>query len=946
MPPRPSPEVSRRDLLQGIGAGVALAGAAGCDRGPPEHIVPYARQPPEITPSIPTMYATTMSLDGYAVGLIAETHEGRPTKVEGNPAHPANLGALGAVHQASVLDLYDPTRATQVLHDGSPATWRDLLATVAARPPAGKRVHVLLEPTSSPHLVSVIRRVASRGDVAFHFHSPVSRDNAWHGAELAFGRVVDARCHFAKADVVLALDADFLGSAGATLAWQRAWAERRRPAGTDGAMSRLYAVEPRLTVTGMAADERLRVQAREVVGVAADLAAQLVTVGSQSVPRDVRDAAAARRPGRHREWARAVARDLQAHAGAALVVAGDGQPRELYALVAAMNDLLGNVGRTVTYGPSPVHEAGASSHGLAALVRAIDAGEVAALLIVGGDPAYSAPADLELSRRVRNLPTTVFVGARENHTAGVCSWFGPEAHVFESWGDGRAFDGTASIAQPLLAPLVDGRTAGEVLSAMTSDGAKGSRELVEAHWRAQAPSGDFTTFWRRALARGVVADSAAPDADVHLDWAIVARLLGEPPTPPAPLEIVFFADTKVYGGRFADNRSLQELPDPVTKLTWDNAALVGPSTAARRGLASEDVVELTVRGRTLRAPVLVCPAMADDVVAIAVGYGQTVPHRVSSGVGVDAYHLRDSRAPWCDDADLRKASGSWPLALTQEQLAMQGRPIALERTRDEYRRDPEFAKPNNTTGPFLYQLKPEGAHQWGMTIDLNACTGCSACVVACVAENNIPAVGKGGVRLGRQMHWLRIDRYFVGDPDGGSAIVQPMLCQHCEKAPCEYVCPVNATVHSPDGLNEMVYNRCVGTRFCSNNCPYKVRRFNFFNYNSDKPETLQLAMNPDVTVRARGVMEKCTYCVQRIREAEISARRELRPLRDGDVVTACQQTCPTAAITFGDIADPTSRVSASRDSDRLYAVLHELGTLPRTRYLARITNPNPEMHRS
>jgi Fe-S-cluster-containing dehydrogenase component len=469
-----------------------------------------------------------------------------------------------------------------------------------------------------------------------------------------------------------------------------------------------------------------------------------------------------------------------------------------------------------------------------------------------------------------------------------------------------------------------------------------SHDLVRAYWQAHV-RGDFEGFWRQSLVHGVVPSGSTAPVDVHVDWPAIAHILAAPPTPEAPLEIAFFADPKVRDGRFGDNAWLQELPDPVTKLTWGNAALVGPATAKRLDIGDERVVTLQVRERTVRAPVLVVPGMADGVVALALGYGQAVPGRTSCGVGVDAYALRDSRTPWFDDATLHRTGDTKSLALTQEHGSMEDRPIVLWRTLDEYRRDPDFAKPLDERPSSLYELAPDAPHQWGMTIDLNACTGCSACVVACMAENNIPTVGEGGVRLGRAMHWLRIDRYYVGDPREPAAVVQPMLCQHCEKAPCEYVCPVNATVHSHDGLNEMIYNRCVGTRFCSNNCPYKVRRFNFFNYNAGKPETLALLMNPDVTVRARGVMEKCTYCVQRIREAEIVARREQRPIADGEIVTACQQTCPTDAITFGDIADPKTRVSKARENNRLYQVLHDLGTVPRTRYLARIVNPNPDL---
>jgi molybdopterin-containing oxidoreductase family iron-sulfur binding subunit len=890
-----------------------------------------------------------MALGGYGVGMLVESHEGRPTKAEGNPLHPASGGALGTVHQASVLELYDPTRSRQVTRDGMPSTWSAFAAAISAKPQAGKRTHVLLEPTSAPHVIDLVQRLRARGDVTIHFDAPLAPSSAWSGAAMAFGSVVEPRWDFSRADVVLALDADFLGTPVGPLTWMRSWAARRRLDGPADTMSRLYVVEARLSVTGMAADDRLRIQARQIPAIAAELLAQIVALGGAAIPPEVA-AVAARPPGPHSRWTSAVARDLKAHAGASIVIAGDGQPAEVHALAHAMNGLLGNFRHTVTYGPSSIFEAGQDSHDLGDLVRALQAGTVDTLLAVGGDPAYTAPADLDLPGRIRLAKTTAFIGARDNQTARICAWFAPEAHFLEAWGDARAFDGTASIAQPLLSPSILGsnqsRTVGQAMAALLGTANASSRELVEQYWRAHAPPGDFDGFWQGALVHGVVPGSATSVSDVRVDWRAISRVLAVQVPPPAPLEIIYFADSKVYDGRFGDNAALQELADPVTKLTWDNAALVGPATAERMGLADADVVEIEVRGRTLRAPALICPSMADDVVAIALGYGQSVPDRVSFGAGANAYGLRDSRALWADDATLRKQGGSWKLAITQEHWTMEGRPIVIRHTIEHYRESPDFAAPMNEPGVSLYGLTPPGAHQWGMTVDLNACTGCSACVVACMAENNIPVVGKAAVRLSREMHWLRIDRYFVGDARDAAAVVQPMLCQHCEKAPCEYVCPVNATVHSSDGLNEMIYNRCVGTRFCSNNCPYKVRRFNFFNYNRDKPQSLQLAMNPDVTVRARGVMEKCTYCVQRIREVEIRARREQRPIADGEILTACQQTCPTEALVFGDIADPTTKVAQTRKSDRLYAVLHELGTAPRTRYLARVTNPNPDLGRS
>jgi molybdopterin-containing oxidoreductase family iron-sulfur binding subunit len=715
-------------------------------------------------------------------------------------------------------------------------------------------------------------------------------------------------------------------------------------------MSRLYVVEPRLTTTGMSADERLRVQGREVRAVAAAVLTAVRRLDAGG-PDAATGASASGRDG----WIRAVARDLHEHRGSSLIVAGDGQPPPVHALAHALNDVLGNAGRTVTYAASPVLEAGESSHGLDALIRAIDANEVAALVIVGGDPAYTACADAAMRRRLLAVPTTAYVGLYENETSRLCRWFVPEAHFLEAWSDARAFDGTASIAQPLMRPLSEGKTAAQVLAGLDGAPDATSRTLVEGHWKSRAPGSagaDGEAGWHDALVRGVIADGPVPTEAPALDWTAIAPELTAAPAPPASLEVVFYADAKVYGGQFANSAWLQELGDPVTKLAWDNAALVSPTTAASAGVANEDVVELAVRGRTVRAPVLVLPGMADDVVALALGYGQTVADRVAFGAGADAYSIRDSRGPWFDDASMRKTGESWPLALTQEHWSMESRPIVLCRTLEEYRADPAFARPHNEHRRSLYGLVPSAPHQWGMTIDLNACTGCSACVIACMSENNIPVVGKGGVRLSREMQWIRIDRYLSDDAghaeraDRPVALVQPMLCQHCEKAPCEYVCPVNATVHSDDGLNEMVYNRCVGTRFCSNNCPYKVRRFNFFNYTADRAPEVALAMNPDVTVRARGVMEKCSYCVQRIREVEIHARRDERPIRDLEIQTACQQTCPTGAIVFGDIADPTTRVSGERKNGRLYAVLNDLGTLPRTRYLARVVNPNPALRRS
>jgi molybdopterin-containing oxidoreductase family iron-sulfur binding subunit len=937
----PVSSLTRRGLFEAAGAAVALAGAQACSRGPQEYIVPYVNQPPEVTPGVPTRYATTMTIGGHGIGLVVECHEGRPTKAEGNPAHPASLGALGSFEQASVIGLYEPQRAEAVLRGDVPVPWRDLAGAIAAPAPAGKRTHVLLEPTGSPHVADLVRQVRARGDVAVHFYEPIDRGAPWTGSKLAFGRALEPLWDFSRADVVVTLDADFLAAVASPPAWARAWASRRRLDGPGGSMSRLYAVEPRLSVTGMSADDRLAVQGRRVREVAAALLTKLVA-HTKGVSAALKGAAASRAPGEHDDWADKVARDLASHAGASAVVPGERQPPEVHALAHAMNALLGNFGKTVSFVAPAIFEAGEPSHGLRPLLQAIDAGEVHTLVIVGGDPAYSAPADLDLGQRISSVTMSAYVGLYANATARRCGWFAPEAYFLEAWGDATAFDGTISLAQPLIRPLVEGHTAGQVLAALLGKPEAPSRELLEGYWR-ERHGRDFDREWQRSLVHGVVEGSRPAPADVRIDWGAIAQALSAVTPPKAALEIVYFPDSKVYDGRYANISQLQELADPVTKLTWDNAALVSPATAAKYQLETGDGVVLRVGDRAVNAPAVVVPNMAEDVVAIAVGYGQTTPGLTSSDVGSNAYSLRQSGTPWFDESALERTHRSWELAFTQRHSSAEGRPIALARTLDAYRLSPDFAKPHNEAPETLYGLRPDAPVQWGMTIDLNACTGCSACVMACQAENNIPVVGKGGVRLSREMHWIRIDRYYDTDEGKPGVVVQPMLCQHCEKAPCEYVCPVNATVHSPDGLNEMVYNRCVGTRFCSNNCPYKVRRFNFFNYNWQMPARPALAMNPDVTVRARGVMEKCTYCVQRIREAEIRARRERRALREGEVVTACQQTCPTGAIVFGDIANPTTAVARSRDNPRLYQVLQDLGTVPRTRYLARVTNPNPEL---
>jgi len=900
-------------------------------------------------------------LGGFGTGLLVETREGRPTKVEGNPDHPASLGAAGVFEQASVLQLYDPDRARRPNHRGRPRTWldftRDFGPVSAGSPDRGAGLRFLLEPTASPLTAELIARVRDAyPEARFYFHAPLPGQTTLEGARLALGRALQPIYDVAAADVVLSLDADFLASGPFNLRYARHFADRRR--NPERGMNRLYAVEGTPGITGASADHRLRVRTGEVRSVLEATLAEVVRgsgLAPPGFPESLRREGARPGAGGDRDdWIRAVARDLRAHAGACLVVAGERQPAPVHALAHLLNAALGNIGRTVRFTGSPLVDAGEPNHSLEALAGEIRAGQVRTLLILGGNPAYTAPADLEFARLIESVPESVHLGLYENETARRCTWFLPELHYLEAWGDARACDGTASIVQPLIAPLYGGHSVDDVLSVFLGADTTGQHERLRESWRRRVGEAEFETFWEETLRRGVVPGTALPAIAATPAWENVLPLLAatDPgmPAEPGSIELTFREDASTYDGRFGNNPWLQELPDPVTKLTWDNAALLSAGTAARLGVRTEDVIEVEYRGRALRIPALVVPGHAEDAITLPLGYGRTGSEAVARGVGANAYAIRTSDAP-CFGAGARVRrvverghAVTHRLARTQMHGSMQGRPIVLQAALEEYRADPDFTR--RQAGRTLSLYRPyeyaEG-NQWAMTIDLGVCTGCSACVVACQAENNTPVVGKEGVLKGREMHWLRVDRYFAGDAAQPDVVFQPMLCQHCEQAPCEYVCPVNATVHGPDGLNEMVYNRCIGTRFCSNNCPYKVRRFNWFDYNTARPETARMQLNPDVTVRARGVMEKCTYCVQRIRRAEITAQMEGRPVRTDEVRTACQQACPTRAIVFGSLTDPQSEVARTRAQPRIYSVLHELGTEPRTRYLARITNPNAEL---
>ncbi len=936
----------RRQFLKIMGASLALAGLAGCTRQPEEAIVPYVRQPEEVVPGKPLYYATALTLGGHATGVLVESHLGRPTKIEGNPEHPASLGATDALTQAAVLNLYDPDRAQTVTRLGEIQPYGEFLAALkpamdAQRLKGGAGLRVLTGNVTSPTVARLMRALlAEMPQARWHQYEPAGLDSARAGARLALGRDVTVRHDLSRADVILALDADFLTTGPGSIPAARAFAARRRPGAHGDQMNRLYAAESTPTNTGGMADHRLPLAASKVEALAREVARAL---GLSQV------AAGAGLDEAQRRWAGIVARDLAAHRGSSLVVAGDGQSPAVHALAHALNRSLGNVGRTALLSDPVEPEPVLHAQSLGELVADMQAGAVDALLILGGNPVYTAPADVDFAGAMAKVALRVHLGHTFDETTALCHWHVPEAHELESWGDARAFDGTASVIQPLIAPLYDGRTPHEILAAAAGRTNASAHELVRETWQGRLGGGDFETAWKRALHDGLIPGTASPPLDVPLrpDWA--ARL----PAPAAEakgggLELILAPDPAVHDGRFANNGWLQELPKPLTRLTWENAALMAPATAARLGIASRDEVELELDGRKLLAPAWVLPGHAPDAVTLHLGYGRTRAGRVGNGAGVNAYALRTSSGSWfAAGLTVRPTGRRLTLACTQDHHSMEGRHLVRHADLETYRHEPDFAhhvghdpKPEMSLFPKAFEYP---GHAWGMAIDLAACTGCNACVVACQAENNIPVVGKEQVAGGREMHWIRIDRYFEGGLDNPSLHQQPVMCMHCENAPCEIVCPVGATVHSSEGLNDMVYNRCVGTRYCSNNCPYKVRRFNFFLYQDWNTEPLKLQRNPDVTVRSRGVMEKCTYCVQRINGARIEARKEDRPIRDGEILTACQQSCPTGAIVFGDINDKGSKVAALKADPRNYGILTELNTLPRTTYLASVRNPNPEM---
>src|SRR5882724_4392601 len=945
--------VSRRGFLRLMGASLAMAGMTGCTKLPVQEIVPYVRQPEQLIPGVAMYYATAFTLSGYANPLLVESHLGRPTKIEGNNLHPASLSGTDVFAQASILGMYDPDRSQAITHLGDVDSWaafaKEIKGALAAQKTlGGAGIRILTQTISSPTLKDQMHAfLAMYPKAKWHVYEPANRDNVLEGAKLAFGQPVETRYDFSKADVIVSLDADFLyaGFPGNTR-YIRDFASRRNP---DAEMSRLYVVESTPSSTGVKADHRLPLRAVEIEKFAFALANDLGAGPTENVASV--------------EWAKffdAVVKDLGAHKERCVVVAGDHQPPVVHELAHAINVQLGNVGKTVFYtdpiDANPVNQ----TDSLRDLVSDMRAGNVDLLVIMGGNPVYDAPADLGFGDCVKNskVGLRIYHGLYENETAELCHWNVNEAHYLEAWSDGRAYDGTVSLVQPLIAPLYAGKSAHEMLSALIGVSDASGYDTVRGYWQKQNAGPEFEAWWRKTLNDGFVEGSAYTPKSVSLKLSLPAAPIVDANSDANSLEINLRRDPSVYDGQFANNGWLQELPKPMSKLTWDNAVLIGPRMADREGIKTMDVVTLELGGRKITGPVWIQAGHPDHSVTVHLGYGRRKAGRAGTGAGFDAYALRTTNALWfATGGKLTKTGDHYQLASTQGYQTMDTgdgatRPLVREATLEEYRKEPKFAKedeppPTLTLYPgFDYKKSPDA---WGMTIDLNACVGCNNCIVACQSENNIAVVGKEQVVKGRHMHWIRVDAYYQGDRDSPKAHFQPVPCMQCENAPCELVCPVGATVHSSEGLNDMVYNRCVGTRYCSNNCPYKVRRFNFLLFQDWETPQYKLMRNPDVSVRSRGVMEKCTYCVQRITErrinAETAAVRENRDFKieDGSLQTACQQSCPADAIVFGNINDPTSRVAKLKALDRNYGLLADLNTRPRTTYLAEIRNPNPEL---
>ncbi len=952
--------VSRRNFMKVMGASMMLAGLAGCARQPDENIVPYVKAPEESIPGKFDYYATAMPLGGYGYGVLASSFQGRPTKLDGLKGHPATLGASSKHLQASLLDLYDPDRLDTVLNVGRLSTWSrfsadlgNVLLEEGIRNGAGLRI--LSGTVTSPTLASQkMLLLEAYPEAHWHQYEPVNHSNHHEGTRMVFGRAADCTYDLTNAQVVLSLDSDFLHTGPGHIRYAQDFAQNRDYDHNGNHISRLYVAESSPTLTGGQADHKINLRYPDI-----ETLARLVAQSLEIPNIDTAEEAGAKIPSK---WLETVVQDLRQAGNHAVVIAGDHQPPVVHALACLINHTLGATATDGIVKYIDSVEADPVDHmaSLRALVDDMQAGKVSTLIILGGNPVYNTPAELDFAGAIDQVNFRVCLTPAQNETSWLCHWVIPEAHYLEGWGDVRGYDGTLSVIQPLILPLYGGKTAYEVMDVALGGEGTNSLKIIKDAWAARYDGENFENFWRVTLSKGVVEGSAYTPIEITPDGA---DLPAQSYTPVGgALDVVFRPDPSILDGQFANNGWLQELPKPLTLLTWDNAVCIHPDTARQLHLNDMDQVQVKLGGQSVMAGVNLQFGHPRQSVTVHLGYGRKRCGQVGKDLGFSAYTLQSADSPWfATGIDLVKTGRRVLLARTDEHWQIEqstidqarkaeDRHLIREGTISIYKDQPDFAQhmghhepsPDNTM--YNPEEKAWEGNAWGMTIDLNKCTGCGVCSLACQAENNIPVVGKEEVAKGREMLWIRIDRYYKGDMYGNPEVVhQPVPCMHCENAPCEPVCPVGATVHGVEGLNEMVYNRCVGTRYCANNCPYKVRRFNFFKYADHDTPQLKLMRNPNVTVRSRGVMEKCTYCVQRINQARIDSKREFRDIYDGEVVAACQAACPSKAIEFGNINDPQSRVAMAKKSGRNYGLIADIGTRPRTTYLARLSNPSPEL---
>lgn len=970
---------SRRHFLKIMGASIALAGLAAC-RKPVQKILPYTKRPEDILPGVPNQYATAMPLMGSVAGMLVKSHEGRPTKIEGNPEHPDTLGGTSVFHQASILGLYDPDRSRSVRKNNTRATWDEFVSFANESLTSDKRVAVLSEANSSPTL----QRLKKEGEKKFSefewlTYEPFSEANALEGNSIAFGEKARTLNHFDKANLIVSIGDDFLNDPVTGVRNAKQFSRKRKLDSSSDSMNQLFVVEHNFSVTGSAADHRLAIKKNDYDAYIFALAAELSkSLSGLNAFRGHKNAFTGH------AWIASIAKNLLDNRGSSILTVDKHASSVTHAAAAAINDALNNTGTTVTYHQIEDHTA--TNDELADFVGQIESGNYDVLIILGGNPVYNLPTDSDFAEIMAGIDTTVHLSEYADETSKKATWHVNRASYLEAWGDGRAIDGTPSVIQPLIRPLFNGKSELEFLSTLIRGEEPNGYQLVQNTWKSLL-SGNFKQKWEKTLHQGIYEDgsgypSVSPRIRSSFGSDLSVSLRAASISNADQIEVVIKPDLKVLDGRYANNGWLQELPDPVTKITWDNAALMSERTArdlgidaVARGTVDDDntpLIKITANNETITVPAWILPGHADNSITLTLGYGRKDLGVIASSyeyddmesVGFDVTPLTSGdQGYYVPAATVALTNDTYKIACTQDHNSMEGRSLIRYASLDYYKENPTFApdmvKVPGTDGgtkptPDLFQPQgyPDYEPQWGMAIDLTSCIGCGVCTIACQSENNIPVIGKREVSRGREMHWIRVDRYFVGDQEDPKMIHQPVPCMHCEKAPCEQVCPVAATTHSDDGLNQMTYNRCIGTRYCANNCPYKVRRFNFFNYqkeyltNGSDPEVVQMAMNPDVSIRFRGVMEKCTYCVQRINRAKIATKNRtgnsVKP-NDGEVVTACQQACPTDAIYFGDITDPDSEVSKVKANERNYSMLAELNTQPRTTYMAKIMNTSEEL---